>query len=75
VGKKHIPIIAESLAMPNQRTVVCVDNYQAGFDLGRPAIHAPNGFENQPARLTFHLTNTQQRNQGFVDGLVYLPDE
>ena len=31
VGKKNIPIIAKSLAMPNQRTVVSVDNYQAGL--------------------------------------------
>jgi DeoR/GlpR family transcriptional regulator of sugar metabolism len=73
VGKKHIPIIAESLAMPNQRTVVCVDNYQAGFDLGRATgkYMRQNGFEKANLLdLTFHLTNTQRRSQGFIDGLV-----
>jgi predicted transcriptional regulator len=32
--KKGIPIIAESIEMSNERTVVAVDNYCAGFDLG-----------------------------------------
>jgi cell division protein FtsX len=30
--KKEIPIIAESIEMPNQRASVRADNYQAGFD-------------------------------------------
>jgi ABC-type sugar transport system substrate-binding protein len=33
--KKNIPIIAESIELPNQRTFVAVDNYQAGHDLGK----------------------------------------
>jgi transcriptional antiterminator len=33
-NKKNIPIIAESIEMPNQRTIVAVDNYRAGYDLG-----------------------------------------
>ena len=73
VGKKNIPIIAESLAMPNQRTVVSVDNYQAGFDLGRATGEylRQNGFEKANLLdLTFHLTNTQRRSQGFIDGLA-----
>jgi DeoR/GlpR family transcriptional regulator of sugar metabolism len=72
VGKKDIPIIAESLAMPNQCTVVAVDNYRAGFDLGRDTgrYMLQNGFEKANLLdLTFHLTNTQTRSQGFVDGL------
>src|SRR5512134_2035520 len=32
--KKDIAIIAESIEMPNQRTVVAVDNYQGAYDLG-----------------------------------------
>lgn len=78
VGKKNIPIIAESLSMPNQHTVVSVDNYQAGFDLGRAAGEylRQNGFQNAKLLdLTFQLVNTQTRSQGFIDGLAEtLPD-
>jgi len=35
VGKKNIPIIAESLGVQNAETVVAVDNYHAAQDLGR----------------------------------------
>jgi hypothetical protein len=69
---KNIPIIAESLAMPNQRTVVSVDNYQAGLDLGRAAGRYMRlaGFEKAYLLdLTFQLSNTQTRSQGFIDGL------
>ncbi len=72
LGKKNIPIIAESLPMPNQRTVVSVNNYQAGLDLGRAAGRylAQHGFEKANLLdLTFHLSNTQKRSQGFIDGL------
>jgi len=72
VGKKNIPIIAESLAMPNQRTVVSVDNYQAGFDLGAAVgvYLCQNGFEKTNLLdLTFQLSNTQTRSRGFIDGL------
>jgi DeoR/GlpR family transcriptional regulator of sugar metabolism len=73
VGKKNIPIIAESLSMPNQSTVVSVDNYQAGLDLGRAAgeyLHQ-NGVEKAKLLdLTFQLANTQTRSRGFIDGLA-----
>jgi len=72
VEKKNIPIIAESSGMPNQRTVVSVDNYQAGLDLGRAAgeYMRQNGIEKANLLdLTFHLPNTQTRSRGFVDGL------
>jgi len=70
--KKGIPIIAESTEMPNQRTVVAVDNYQAGFDLGcwvgkhlqKQGIKKANLLD-----LTFHQANTQNRSRGFADGL------
>jgi DeoR/GlpR family transcriptional regulator of sugar metabolism len=71
-GKNEIPIIAESSAMPNMRTVVALDNYQAGFDLGRRAGEylRQNGFEKANLLdLTFHLANTQARSRGFIDGL------
>lgn len=70
--KKGIPIIAESIEMPDQRTVVAVDNYRAGFDLG---CWVGNYFQHQGIKkanlldLTFHQPNTQNRSRGFADGL------
>lgn len=72
VTKKGIPIIAESIEMPNQRTVVAVDNYRAGLDLGswtgaylrQQGIKKANLLD-----LTFHQPNTQNRSRGFADGL------
>jgi DeoR/GlpR family transcriptional regulator of sugar metabolism/ABC-type sugar transport system substrate-binding protein len=71
-SKKEIPIIAESIEMPNQYTIVAVDNYQAGVDLG---IRAGQYLLKQGVDkaylldLTFHQPNTQKRSQGFADGL------
>ena len=70
--KKDIAIIAESIEMPNQRTVVAVDNYQAAFDLGswtgkhlkQQGVKKVNLLD-----LTFHQPNTQNRSRGFADGL------
>ncbi|MGB8252525.1 MAG: substrate-binding domain-containing protein [Anaerolineaceae bacterium] len=71
--KKNIPIIAESIEMPNQRTIVAVDNYQAGYDLGcwagdymrEKGVKKVNLLD-----LTFHQPNTQERSHGFIDGLT-----
>jgi DeoR/GlpR family transcriptional regulator of sugar metabolism len=71
-SKKDIAIIAESIEMPNQRTVVAVDNYQGGFDLGcwtgkylkQRGVRKVNLLD-----LTFHQPNTQNRSRGFADGL------
>jgi len=71
--KKGIPIIAESIEMPSQRTVVAVDNYQAGFDLGH---WVGNYLQQQGIKkanlldLTFHQPNTQNRSHGFAAGLI-----
>jgi DeoR/GlpR family transcriptional regulator of sugar metabolism len=70
--KKDIAIIAESIEMPNQRTVVAVDNYQAAYDLGtwtgkylkQQGVKKVNLLD-----LTFHQPNTQNRSRGFADGL------
>jgi DeoR/GlpR family transcriptional regulator of sugar metabolism/ABC-type sugar transport system substrate-binding protein len=71
-NKNNIPIIAESIEMPNQRTVIAVDNYQAGYDLGYwtgQYLHQ-QGFEKANLLdLTFHQPNTQNRSRGFIDGL------
>jgi DeoR/GlpR family transcriptional regulator of sugar metabolism len=71
-SKKKIPIIAESIEMPNQLTSVAVDNYQAGVDLGHwVGQHlAEQGLEKvYLLDLTFHQPNTQNRSRGFIDGL------
>ncbi len=71
-SKKKIPIIAESIEMPNQLTSVAVDNYQAGVDLGHwVGRHlAEQGLEKiYLLDLTFHQPNTQNRSRGFIDGL------
>ena len=72
VGKKNIPIIAESLGVQNAETVVAVDNYHAAQDLGRWA----GGYAQQHwgskavvLDLTYHLVNTQARSRGFLAGL------
>jgi ABC-type sugar transport system substrate-binding protein len=70
--KKDIAIIAESIEMPNQRTVVAVDNYQGGFDLGSwtGKYLKQNGVKKvNLLDLTFHQPNTQNRSRGFADGL------
>lgn len=71
-NKKDIPIIAESIEMPSQRTCIAVDNYKAGYDLGCWAgnYFRQQGFEKANLLdLTFHQPNTQNRSRGFVDGL------
>jgi DeoR/GlpR family transcriptional regulator of sugar metabolism len=71
-SRQNIPIIAESSGLPNMRTVVAVDNYQAGLDLGRRTgkYLRQKGFEKANLLdLTFQLANTQARSRGFQDGL------
>ncbi len=70
--RKNIPVIAESLELANQRTVVSVNNYQAAFDLGRATGQylMENGFEKANLLdLTFILSNTQKRSRGYLEGL------
>jgi DeoR family fructose operon transcriptional repressor len=70
--KNNIPIIAESIAMPGQSTLVTIDNYQAGFDLGYQVgqLLCSEGISKAHLLdLSFHQPNTQNRSHGFVDGL------
>ncbi|MBE2238495.1 MAG: substrate-binding domain-containing protein [Caldilineaceae bacterium] len=72
-AEKHgVKIIAESLGMQGAKTLVAVDNFQAGRSLGHWAgEYAQQHFQGQ-ARvldLTYHLRNTQDRSRGFVTGL------
>ena len=72
VGKKNIPIIAESLSVQNAETVVAVDNYHAAQDLGRWAGNYAQqhwGGKAVVLDLTYHLVNTQARSRGFLAGL------
>lgn len=72
-GKHDVPIVAESLALPGAKTLVAVDNAQAGRSLGRWAgEYAVQHFEGM-ARvldLTYHLHNTEERSRGFAAGLA-----
>ena len=70
--KRKIPVIAESVEVPDAKTVVAVNNYQAAYDLGQWAGHTLKQHGQERPRLldlTFHLRNTQTRSQGFWDGL------
>lgn len=70
--KKGIPIIAESIELPNQKTIVAVDNYQAGYDLGvwvREYLDKKDVKNIFLLDLTFHQPNTLERSRGFTDGI------
>ena len=72
VGKKNIPIIAESLAIRNEETVVAVDNDQAGLALGRWAgEYAQRHFDGcaYVLDLGYVLSNVQARSRNFAAGL------
>lgn len=72
ISSKNIPIIAESQALRNQQTLVSVDNYQAGRQLGEWAgRYAVESYAGQAhvLVLTSHLSNASARTRGFVNGL------
>lgn len=79
-NRKTTPIIAESLSIEveNEETVVTVDNFQAGSELGHwAAEYAVQkwGGRAEVLDLTYYLTNTQARSCGFVAGIrSILPD-
>jgi len=70
--RRSIPIIAESMAIQDEESVVAVDNYQAGLDMGRWAGEYAIQYWGGRAcalDLTFSLPNTQARSRGFTAGL------
>ena len=70
--KRKIPVIAESVELPDAKTVVALDNYRASYDLGQWVGNYLRERGIEQARLldlSFHLHNTQTRSQGFWDGL------
>lgn len=71
-AKKNIPVIGESLGTPGMKTIVAVDNYHAAFALGRWAGHyAEDHFDGRAnvLDLSYSLSNTQERSQGFIAGV------
>ena len=72
LGKRPIPIIAESLPVRNAVSTVAVDNYRAGREIGCWAGRYANqhfGGQAHVLDLTYHLANTRARSQGFLNGL------
>lgn len=68
----QVPVIGESQAAEYAITSVLVDNYQAGFELGKRVGDYVNQHFNGVARvldLTYQQGNTQSRSQGFLNGL------
>ena len=64
--------------MPNQQTIVTVDNFKAGYDLGSWAGNYLNSKGVKKAYLldlTFTKPNTQERSRGFIDGLNHAKPE
>ena len=71
-AKHAVPIVAESLAMPGAKTLIAVDNHEAGRSLGRWAGQYVTQHFAGSARvldLSYHLNNTQGRSSGFAAGL------
>ncbi|MBW7841082.1 MAG: DeoR/GlpR family transcriptional regulator, partial [Chitinophagaceae bacterium] len=70
--RKNKPVIAESLVGDLDIPVVKVDNFQAGYDIGCWAARYARSHWDGKANiliLTYHLENTQERCNGFLDGV------
>ena len=70
--KHQVPIVAESLAMPGAKTLIAVDNYAASRSLGQWAGRYVLQHFAGKARvldLSYHLSNTRERSNGFAAGL------
>lgn len=73
-----VPVIAEATRYPGAKTVVAVDNYRAGFELGQcVATYARQHLGGRVAALcvNYPQPNTEARARGFEDGLRELPVE
>lgn len=71
-----LPIIAEATGYPGARTVVAIDNYRAGYELGQwVATHARQCLGDLITALVvgYPQPNTEARTRGFEDGLRELP--
>jgi DeoR/GlpR family transcriptional regulator of sugar metabolism len=71
-GKRGLAVIGESIGTPGMKTVVSVDNFRAGLALGKWAGQYARAHFHSRANLldlTYALSNTRARSQGFVTGL------
>lgn len=71
-----IPIVAEASGYPGAKTVVAVDNYRAGYELGQwVAVQARQRLDEKVTVLDvgYPQPNTEARSRGFEDGLRDLP--
>ena len=67
-----IPIISESGSIGGEKTLIAVDNREAGRTLGRWAgSYSQTQFDGKASLLvlTYHLENTIARSEAFVEGL------
>ena len=67
-----VPIIAEAINYPGAQTVVSVDNYRAGLEVGRWVVnYARHYFDGRIVALdvSYPQPNTEARSYGFADGL------
>ena len=72
IGKKNIPIVAESLRVLDTPVFVATDNDRAGKDLGQWAgEYARQNWDGRAVvlDLTYHLANTQARSRAFYKGV------
>lgn len=72
IQRRDVPIVAESVRMGNERTLVSPDLHQAGLELGDWAAQYAcdhwNGQANLLA-LTYYIPNTVEASNSFVEGL------
>lgn len=71
-----VPIVAESHNYPGATTVVAIDDYRAGMDLGRWVVGYARRYLQGHVRVldvTAPFANTNARSRGFADGLRELP--
>ncbi len=71
-----VPVVAESHNYPGATTVVTIDDYRAGVELGRwVADYARRrlGGRAHVLDVTAAMVNTNARSRGFADGLRELP--
>ena len=67
-----VPIIAESMSYPGATTVVAIDDYRAGVELGHwvgEYVQRDISGDVNVLDLTTSLPNTATRSRGFADGL------
>lgn len=67
-----IPLIAEATNLRGAKTVVSVDNYRAGLEVGQWVAHYARrhlGGQVVALDVSYPQPNTQARSRGFADGL------